>query len=69
MTKILANDGISQTGIDSLTSKGFHIITEHVAQDDLIKVINKEGYEVLLVRSANSAISVNIPPKLLLAII
>ena len=54
MTKILANDGISQAGIDSLTEKGFHIVTEHVAQDDLIKTINTENYEVLLVRSATS---------------
>ena len=52
MIKILANDGISQSGIDSLTSKGFNIVTEHVEQDDLIKSINKEKYEVLLVRSA-----------------
>ena len=28
MTKILANDGISQAGIDALTAKGFEVITE-----------------------------------------
>jgi D-3-phosphoglycerate dehydrogenase len=54
MTKILANDGISQAGIDALTEKGFHTATEHVAQDDLIKTINTENYEVLLVRSATN---------------
>jgi len=54
MTKILANDGISQSGIDALTEKGFVIITKHVDQDKLINVINKEGYEVLLVRSATT---------------
>ena len=54
MTKILANDGISQAGIDALKAKGFNIVTEHVAQDDLIKTINTENYEVLLVRSATS---------------
>lgn len=54
MIKILANDGISQAGIDALMSKGFTIITEHVAQTDLIKNINKEKYEVLLVRSATT---------------
>jgi len=54
MTKILANDGISQAGIDSLTEKGFLTVTEHVAQDDLIKTINTENYEVLLVRSATN---------------
>ncbi len=52
MTKILANDGISQAGIDALTKKGFTVITEHVSQDNLIESINKENYEVLLVRSA-----------------
>jgi D-3-phosphoglycerate dehydrogenase len=52
MTKILANDGISQAGINALTEKGFNIITEHVSQNDLIKTINKEKYDVLLVRSA-----------------
>ncbi|MEC9209866.1 MAG: D-2-hydroxyacid dehydrogenase [Bacteroidota bacterium] len=54
MTKILANDGISQAGIDALMAKGFNIVTEHVEQDDLIKTINKEEYEVLLVRSATA---------------
>ncbi|MEC7646145.1 MAG: 3-phosphoglycerate dehydrogenase, partial [Bacteroidota bacterium] len=54
MTKILANDGISQAGIDALTTKGFTIVTEHVTQDDLINTINTEEYEVLLVRSATT---------------
>ena len=54
MTKILANDGISQAGIDALTAKEFTIVTEYVAQNDLIKTINTQGYEVLLVRSATS---------------
>jgi D-3-phosphoglycerate dehydrogenase len=54
MIKILANDGISQAGIDALTEKGFDVVTEHVSQDDLIKTINSENYEVLLVRSATT---------------
>ena len=54
MTKILANDGISQAGIDALTGKGFEVITEKVAQEDLIKSINLENYEVLLVRSSTT---------------
>ena len=54
MTKILANDGISQAGIDALTAKGFEVITEKVAQEDLINIINTENYEVLLVRSATT---------------
>ena len=54
MIKILANDGISQSGIDALTEKGFEVITEKVAQEDLINIINTENYEVLLVRSATT---------------
>ena len=54
MTKILANDGISQAGIDALTTKGFEVITEKVAQEDLINIINAKNYEVLLVRSATT---------------
>jgi D-3-phosphoglycerate dehydrogenase len=54
MTKILANDGISQAGIDALTEKGFEVITKKVAQEDLINIINTENYEVLLVRSATN---------------
>ena len=42
MTKILANDGISNAGINALTEKGFNIVTDHVRQDQLINIINKE---------------------------
>ncbi len=52
MIKILANDGISKGGLDLLKEKGFNVVTENVKQDDLINAINKEKYEVLLVRSA-----------------
>ena len=52
MIKILANDGISKSAIESLTKNGFSITTVHVAQENLIKTINKEKYDVLLVRSA-----------------
>ena len=38
--KILANDGISKSGIDSLTENGFEIITTNVAQEHLINYIN-----------------------------
>ena len=54
MIKILANDGISQVGIDALTEKGFEVITEKVAQEDLINIINSENYQVLIVRSATT---------------
>jgi D-3-phosphoglycerate dehydrogenase len=52
--KILANDGISQDGIDKLTAAGFSVETTHVPQDQLIETINKEGYVALLVRSATT---------------
>ena len=54
MINILANDGISQAGIDVLKTKGFNIVTEKVAQEDLINSINSENYEVLLVRSTTT---------------
>tara|TARA_B100001758_G_scaffold247927_1_gene268647 strand:- start:21326 stop:22285 length:960 start_codon:yes stop_codon:yes gene_type:complete len=54
MIKVLANDGISQAGIDALTEKGFEVITEKIDQADLISAINSNNYEVLLVRSATT---------------
>ena len=54
MINILANDGISQAGIDALTEKGFKVITKKVAQEDLINSINKNNYQVLLIRSATT---------------
>ena len=39
--KILANDGISKSGIDNLTENGFEIITTNVAQEQLINFINE----------------------------
>lgn len=52
MIKVLANDGISQSGIDKLENAGFSVTTEKVPQDQLIDAINREDYKVLLVRSA-----------------
>ena len=52
MIKILANDGISSLGAKLLKDKGFLVNTETVSQDELIDEINKENYEVILVRSA-----------------
>lgn len=49
---ILANDGIDNTGKALLEKAGFTVITDKVAQDDLIKVINEKGYSALTVRSA-----------------
>lgn len=50
--KVLANDGISQSGIDSLNAEGFEVITTTVAQEQLINYINEKEIDVLLVRSA-----------------
>jgi D-3-phosphoglycerate dehydrogenase len=50
--KILANDGISKSGISKLEKSGFKVITDHVNQNDLIKYINENKIEVILVRSA-----------------
>ena len=52
MIKILANDGISNLGAKMLKDNGFLVNTETVSQDELIDEINKENYEVILVRSA-----------------
>ena len=53
--KILANDGISQSGIDALTASGFEVITTKVAQEQLESYINEHQIVGLLVRSATTA--------------
>ena len=53
--KILANDGISKSGVDNLTENGFEIITTNVAQEQLINFINENKIVGLLVRSATTA--------------
>jgi len=50
--KILANDGISPAGEDKLKSFGYEVITDPIAQDELIEFINTNDIRVLLVRSA-----------------
>jgi D-3-phosphoglycerate dehydrogenase len=50
--KILANDGISQSGIEALQSNGFEVITTKVAQVQLENFINKHQIDGILVRSA-----------------
>lgn len=50
--KILANDGISQSGNDALKNAGFETITTHVAQEQLVTFINENQIIGLLVRSA-----------------
>ena len=53
--KILANDGLSQSGIDVLTEASFEVITTNIAQEQLIPYINDHKITVLLVRSATTA--------------
>ena len=52
MKTVLANDGISQLGIDTLQAAGFEVITQKVAQEQLSNVINEKQISALLVRSA-----------------
>ena len=53
--KILANDGLSQSGIDALTQSGFEVLTINVAQEQLADYINQKNVVGLLVRSATTA--------------
>ena len=59
MTKVLANDGISQSGIDTLEAAGFEVITQKVAQEQLANVINEKNINVLLVRSCHFNASID----------
>ena len=53
--KILANDGISKSGIQALENAGFEVIITKVAQEQIINFINENNVSVLLVRSATKA--------------
>ena len=50
--KVLANDGISDSGIKTLEQGGFEVITTKVAQEQVANYINANDVKVLLVRSA-----------------
>lgn len=50
--KVLANDGIAPSGLEKLKAAGFEVDTDKREQEDLIDVINNEGFQVVLVRSA-----------------
>ncbi|TYA90298.1 3-phosphoglycerate dehydrogenase, partial [Seonamhaeicola marinus] len=52
--KVLANDGISQSGIDALEKGGYEVSTTTVAQEQLVNYINENDISVLLVRSATT---------------
>ncbi len=50
--KVLANDGISKSGIKALEKGGFEVITTKVAQEQVANFINSNNIDVILVRSA-----------------
>lgn len=50
--KVLANDGISDSGIKALEKAGFEVITTKVAQEQVENYINNNKVDVILVRSA-----------------
>ena len=50
--KILANDGISQSGIDALEKGGFEVLNVSVAPNQLENYINENNIDALIVRSA-----------------
>ncbi len=52
--KVLANDGISQSGIDALEKAGAEVITNTVAQEQLANYLNENNFDVILVRSATT---------------
>lgn len=49
--KILANDGISKSGIEALEKNGFEVIITKVAQNQLENYINEHNVDAILVRS------------------
>ncbi|GGA71055.1 3-phosphoglycerate dehydrogenase [Flavobacterium palustre] len=50
--KVLANDGISKSGILALEKGGFEVITTKVAQEQVANFVNENNVSVVLVRSA-----------------
>jgi len=52
--KVLANDGISTSGVEALEAYGYEVLTTYVAQEQLVNFINNESVSVLLVRSATT---------------
>ncbi|HLS30822.1 MAG TPA: hypothetical protein VK021_08200, partial [Flavobacteriaceae bacterium] len=49
--KVLANDGISQSGVKKLEEAGFEVIQKKVAQNQLVDYLNKHQIQIILVRS------------------
>ena len=52
--KVLANDGISASGVAAVEASGHELITVKVAQEQLESYINEHQIDVVLVRSATT---------------
>ena len=52
--KVLANDGLAQSGVSALEAAGFEVLLTTVAQEQLENFINEENIDVILVRSATT---------------
>ena len=52
--KVLANDGISASGVAAIEASGHELITVKVAQEQLESYINEHQVDVVLVRSATT---------------
>jgi D-3-phosphoglycerate dehydrogenase len=52
--KVLANDGISTSGVAAIEAAGHELITTKVAQEQLENYINEHQVDVILVRSATT---------------
>lgn len=50
--KVLANDGISESGKKALLDAGIEVVEHRVSQEHLARIINENEIDVLLVRSA-----------------
>lgn len=49
--KVLANDGISKSGIEALEKGGYEVITTKVAQEQVANYINTNDVSVLLLEA------------------
>ena len=52
--KVLANDGISASGVAAIEASGHELITVKVAQEQLESYVNEHQIDVVLVRSATT---------------
>ncbi|MER3328046.1 MAG: 3-phosphoglycerate dehydrogenase, partial [Candidatus Kapaibacterium sp.] len=50
--RILANDGLSQEGIDIIKNAGIDLDTHHIPQEELFEKL--KNYDAIIVRSATT---------------